>query len=251
MESYSENAGESSSASSFSDESNGENQSLNHEPSNLVEHSFMSQAMRTPARGNALFGAHNSSGNLRGNTIEATHVYHFPTSNLPPEYRLDFSNSRSQFPQTEQRNCNGSSLGNPNWINWQHFSQIPSTNLGSQGYGFQALLNQAIASDDFHLNHDRSLQQRIMNSWPDPSLQLLEYMSLGEGNRRPNIAVPGASSSRETPNPKSKVIMNKLYDPAYAAMGLPVDPHLRMLHLMNAKKRNQENGNNNEEEEDD
>ncbi|KAK8514582.1 hypothetical protein V6N13_103256 [Hibiscus sabdariffa] len=239
MESYSER--ESSSASSFSDESNGENQSLNHGPSNLVEHSFMSHAMRTPAHG---FGARN--------TIEASHVYHFPTSNLPPEYRLDFS-SRSQYPQTEQGNWNGSSLGNPNWINWQQFSQInlhePATNLGSQGYGFQALLNQAIAADDFHLNHDRAVQQRMMN-WPDPSLQLMQWMSLREGSQRPNIAVPGTTSSRETPNPRSKVIMNKLYDPAYAAMGLPVDPHLRMWHLMNAKKRNNENGNNDEEEED-
>ncbi|TYG96590.1 hypothetical protein ES288_A11G363200v1 [Gossypium darwinii] len=40
----------------------------------------------------------------------------------------------------------------------------------------------------------------------------------------------------------SKFIMNKLYDPSYEAMGLPVDPHLRMFQAKYAAE-NKDKGN--------
>ncbi|XP_052478978.1 uncharacterized protein LOC105801651 [Gossypium raimondii] len=99
------------------------------------------------------------SGNLmKNNTIRASNGYHLPTSNLPPQFRLDFSSRQMKM----------------------------------------------------------SLQE-------DPNLHFMDWMSLKEGNQHQDIGLPAASGSR------SKFIMNKVYDPSYEAMGLPVDPHLRMF----------------------
>ncbi|XWS58808.1 hypothetical protein CRYUN_Cryun08bG0065400 [Craigia yunnanensis] len=266
-------------ANEWSDESI---QSLNHEQNNVddrkliptssgsvvVEHIFMSQAMETLNHGSI---AH-SNGSLK-NSVEASKDYHLPISNLPSEFRLGFS-SRLQLPQTQQGNWRSeSSLAKTNWTNWQPFSQItthePAIKLGSQEFGFQALLNQIMASDNFHVNDDRPIQQRVGSStvgvsipfqldgipsnpnkrkmtWqddtpPTPNLPLIDWMSLGEGNQGRNNSLPTASCSR------SKIIKNEVYDPSYAAVGLPVDPHLRMFLARRANAENKDNKNNRED----
>ncbi|XP_039059079.1 putative uncharacterized protein DDB_G0272516 [Hibiscus syriacus] len=239
---YEGNSSSSSSASSFTDETIGEDEQLIHEQANVAELPFMPQAMETPGGGNTVTGAHNSTEVVMNNAIEASNVYCFPTTNLPPEFRLDFS-STFQLPQMEQGIWSGSSLASTNWINWQHFSQItttrePAINFGPQGIGYQALLNQVIVSDNFHVNDD---VPRMMNWQEDPNLHFMEWLSLREGNRPQNVGVSGASSSRH------KAIENKVYDPSYAAMGLPVDPHLRMFQAMNAKNNNNNNNNNDDD----
>ncbi|KAK6232480.1 hypothetical protein SCA6_002553 [Theobroma cacao] len=128
--------------------------------------------------------------------------------------------------KTQQGNwMSGSSLASTNWINCQPSSQItkpePATALGSQGFGFQALLNQAMASNNSHLYDDipRQFQQAklpirhgvgsstkgksspiqfdgIVPSNPDkrkmtwqdstpspPKLPLINLMLLGQGNQ--------------------------------------------------------------------
>ncbi|TYG47852.1 hypothetical protein ES288_D11G375200v1 [Gossypium darwinii] len=205
-------------------------QSHNHEQNNVVEQLFLSQAMEAPTQG---------SGNLmKNNTIRASNGYHLPTSNLPPQFRLDFSSR-----QSEQGNWSGSSLANTNWMDWHQFPHThePTIDLGPHGFGFQALLNQAIASDTCHRNdHDRPIQQMKMSLQEDPNLHFMDWMSLKEGNQHQDIGLPAASGSR------SKFIMNKVYDPSYEAMGLPVDPHLRMFQ---AKYGNAENKDKNKDKE--
>ncbi|KAG4177402.1 hypothetical protein ERO13_A11G303832v2 [Gossypium hirsutum] len=187
-------------------------QSHNHEQNNVVEQLLLSQVMEAPTQG---------SGNLmKNNTIRASNGYHLPTSNLPLQFRLDFSSI-----QSEQGNWSGSSLADTNWMNRHPFPHThePTIDLGPHGFGFQALLNQAIASDTCHMNdHDRPIQQMKTSLQEDPNLHFMD-MSLKEGNQHQDIGLPSASGSR------SKFIMNKLYDPSYEAMGLPVDPHLRMF----------------------
>ncbi|TYJ12301.1 hypothetical protein E1A91_A11G339900v1 [Gossypium mustelinum] len=187
-------------------------QSHNHEQNNVVEQLLLSQVMEAPTQG---------SGNLmKNNTIRASNGYHLPTSNLPLQFRLDFSSI-----QSEQGNWSGSSLADTNWMNRHPFPHThePTIDLGPHGFGFQALLNQAIASDTCHVNdHDRPIQQMKTSLQEDPNLHFMD-MSLKEGNQHQDIGLPSASGSR------SKFIMNKLYDPSYEAMGLPVDPHLRMF----------------------
>ncbi|EOY09946.1 Uncharacterized protein TCM_025320 [Theobroma cacao] len=127
-----------------------------------AEHMFSPPSMETPDHGSKLTSGH-STGNLK-NFLEASNDYHLPISNLPPKFRLG-SSSGLQVPETQKGNwTSGSSLANTDWINWQPSSQItkpePATALGSQGFEFQASLNQVMASNNSHLSDDppRQLQ---------------------------------------------------------------------------------------------
>ncbi|XVE62210.1 hypothetical protein DITRI_Ditri06bG0100400 [Diplodiscus trichospermus] len=224
--------------------------SLNHQKNN-VDDPQLSEVMATPNHDGTIY----SSGCLK-NSVEAFKEYHPPTSNLPPELHFGFS-FKVDYPQIHQgTRKSGSSSAKTNFTNCQPFSQIPtyepSTKSRSQEFGFQALLNQDIPLDNFYVNVDRPIQPRSGRSstigapslfklddtpsnpnkrkitWQDdtsPNLNrpFIDWMSLGEGNQGRNNSVPATSGSRP------KIIKNGVYDPAYAAIGLPVDPHLRMF----------------------
>ncbi|KAK6243849.1 hypothetical protein QUC31_010258 [Theobroma cacao] len=107
-----------------------------HTPTESVfhaEHMFLPPSTETPNQGSTLSSGH-SIGNLN-NSLEASNDY------LRPQ-------------ETQQENwMSGSSLAYTDWINWEPSPQI-ATELGSQRFGFQALLNQVIASNNSHLYGD-------------------------------------------------------------------------------------------------
>ncbi|XVF56482.1 hypothetical protein PTKIN_Ptkin06aG0124600 [Pterospermum kingtungense] len=214
----------------------------------VVEPIFLSQSMERPNHGTKKKGGSSGSSS---SSIEASNDYRLPTSTLPPDFRLGFSSTL----QIQQGN----------WTN--HVSSQPKTNWTnrSQEFGFQALLNQVIASDNFPANDDRPIQQRVGSrsigvsspflsdgiprnpnkrkisrqdeTTPTPNLPFIDWMSLGEGDQGAKSSVTTATASGS----RSKFIKNKVYDPSYAAKGLPLDPHLRMF-LAKSANENKDKG---------
>ncbi|KAK6243850.1 hypothetical protein QUC31_010259 [Theobroma cacao] len=102
-----------------------------------AEHMFLPPSTETPNQGSTLSSGH-SIGNLN-NSLEASNDYLLPQ-------------------ETQQENwISGSSLAYTDWINWEPSPHV-ATELGSQRFGFQALLNQVIASKNSHLYGDTPSQ---------------------------------------------------------------------------------------------
>ncbi|XP_024926664.3 uncharacterized protein LOC112490671 [Ziziphus jujuba] len=230
------------------------------------------------------------------NVFGSINTYHLPTSNLPPEFRLE-SSSRLQLPHVQQppsqappESANGvSSFMKTQWTNWQPQNPISmlesSTAIGSsQEIQFQGLLNQSnTGTSNFYPsagttasqipvpnlpiqqgmsgynvgsslpllfeglssnynkqgmqgNFGNSIQYEFGDSstrpakmkipWqdnipPSPNLQLASWISQGQGSQGLNFSTSNTQISRP--------MRNTVYDPMYEAMGLPVDPHLRMF----------------------
>ncbi|KAK6243851.1 hypothetical protein QUC31_010260 [Theobroma cacao] len=116
------------------------------------------------------------------------------------------------------------------FINWMlpgqgNQDENSSANQSQNTHGSQgpkSLGNQE--SNTFDNQGSKSPRNQGLNTLGNQGQKSLD----NEGQNTPNNegqnkSVPTASGSR------SKAIPNKVYDPSYEAMGLPVDPHLRMF----------------------
>ncbi|KAJ8753629.1 hypothetical protein K2173_025620 [Erythroxylum novogranatense] len=150
-------------------------------------------------------------------------TYDLPTSNLPPEFRLE-SSSRLQVPQLHHFHHHQDPRGSTNarvtlghWHpNNQRATNQTSSTMRSQDPHFQELLSESIGSRGFYpsggisypsQHHDIPIQQ--VANWPSQVQSSAGATDLGSTNSR---------SQNST-----------VYDPMYETIGLPADPHLRVF----------------------
>ncbi|KAM1387632.1 hypothetical protein ACFX2I_033619 [Malus domestica] len=117
----------------------------------------------------------------------------------------------------------------------------PATLSGSPEIQFHGLMaNQSTAASNGSLPSAGYQNIVIQQAMPSSFTSVNAYDQLAGEFQRPaamiptnnwqgsmNFPVPNYSNSAPAPPPRA--IKNSLYDPKYEAMGLPIDPHLRMF----------------------
>ncbi|OMO72833.1 hypothetical protein COLO4_27435 [Corchorus olitorius] len=211
---------------SFGSVKNEQDITVNSEKTIPTEHMFLSPTAMETTPSKEL-----TNGNLK-KSVGASNDYSLPTSNLPPKFRLDSSSSSSsrlQLPdQAQQGNwmsvCSSSS-GKKVWSNLQLQPYAQMTSQETSLLGAKGVLSP-FQFDVLPTNHNKRKKSWQDESSPTPTeLPLLKWDSplLQSNKDHHHTSAPIASSSRP------KIIKNKVYDPSYADMGLPVDPHLRLF----------------------
>ncbi|KAK9192740.1 hypothetical protein WN944_003433 [Citrus x changshan-huyou] len=195
----------------------------------------------------------NNARNQRGNN------YQIP-SNLPSLFRLDSSSRTAPTLQSPISTTSGRRSGFTQWSSRQCQHELPIHDPSAATFGFQNLLGQApIGSNSYDpiqlqnkaiekrtgLDMGLSLPPQLEGinptdsngkmkmTWEDnfpaiPNPYSLNLLSQGQGSQAQCYGFPF----------NRHFMRNTVYDPMYEAMGLPIDPHIRMF----IARRDRDNG---------